>query len=295
MRHTAIYFFKYGYAKVDPFLAALILALIIAGPAGGFQKPDQPEVIAVRGLGQPVEIVRDKWGIPHISARSESDLFFAQGFNAASDRLFQLELWRRQATGTMAEWLGPKAVRRDTGARLLKYRGDMEKELAYYHPRAKDIIGAFVRGINAYIDLVRNKPGLLPLEFRLLGAQPGYWTPEIVVSRHNGLYRNATAEVALARAVGAVGSKKLEDLLDLHPGTPSLEPAPGVDLSLVSEKLLELYREARAPVVFGAGDLRTLDSIVPQGPMPLRWIQSFLSDGDAIELEGSDNWTVAAA
>ncbi len=276
-----------------PFLAALALTATVAGPAGGFQQPDRPKVITVRGLRQPVEIIRDRWGIAHISARSESDLFFAQGFNAASDRLFQLELWRRQATGTMAEWLGPKAVRRDVGARLFRFRGDLEKELAHYHPRGKDILASFVGGINAYIDLTRKKPGLLPVELRLLKAEPGYWTPEVVISRHNGLYRNAAAEVTLARAVLTFGPDKLKGLLDLHPGNPSLEPAAGIDLEWISEAMLEVYREARTPVLFGPGDLQEKKTITPQGPLPLHWINPASSGCDPGELEGSNNWVVS--
>src|SRR5262249_4559416 len=84
---------------------------------------------AVPGLSQPVEVLKDRWVISHIYAQNEHDLFLAQGFNAARDRLFQLELWRRQATGTMAEIQGPRALPRDLGARLLKFRGDMAREL----------------------------------------------------------------------------------------------------------------------------------------------------------------------
>ncbi len=275
------------------FAAALKLALTFAAPASAPRSQKQPEVIPVRGLEHGVEIIRDKWGIPHITARSERDLFFAQGYNAASDRLFQLELWRRQAAGTMADWLGPKAIRRDISARLFRFRGDMEKELGWYHPRGRDIIRSFVRGINAYIDLTRKRPDLLPLEFRLLGAEPGYWTPEIVISRHNGLYRNATAEVTLARAVRAVGTKELEGLLDLHPGDPSLEPEPGVDLTLIPEMVLELYREAKAPVRFDSGDLRPTTSVIREGSMPPPWLSMPRPGGDAAESEGSNNWAVS--
>ena len=70
-----------------------------------------------------------RWGIAHIYAENESDLFFAQGFNAARDRLFQFELWRRQATGTTAEILGSRALARDIGARLHMFRGDLKEEL----------------------------------------------------------------------------------------------------------------------------------------------------------------------
>ena len=79
------------------------------------------------GLNTSVEVVRDKWGVTHIYAKNEHDLFFAQGYLAAKDRLFQFEIWRRQATGTMAELMGDSALKRDIGARLFSYRGDMEK------------------------------------------------------------------------------------------------------------------------------------------------------------------------
>jgi penicillin amidase len=291
LRRGERYLYFMRIKKQMAVLAALALAVIVS--ARGLDKPGQPEVIAVRGLAQPVEIIRDKWGIAHIYAKNQNDLFFAQGFNVASDRLFQLEIWRRQATGTVAEILGLKALRRDIGARLLRFRGDIRKELSYYHPQGAEIVGAFVRGINAYIDLTQKNPGVLPVEFRLLGLTPGYWTPEIVVSRHNGLFRNASAEVTLARAVQAVGAEKLEDLLDLHPGNPELKPAEGIDVGSISDKILALYREARAPVRFGPEDLKTTISITPKGPMPLHWLHSSDSRGDVSETEGSNNWAVS--
>src|SRR3990170_6730753 len=120
----------------------------------GEQKPIPAKAdLEIEGLTRPVEIIKDRWGISHIFAQNKDDLFFAQGFNVASDRLFQLELWRRQATGTVAEILGKKAVRRDIGARLLKFRGDLRKELDSYHPQGQEIVSAFVRGINTFIDL----------------------------------------------------------------------------------------------------------------------------------------------
>ncbi|MEO0903041.1 MAG: penicillin acylase family protein, partial [Bacteroidota bacterium] len=81
------------------------------------------------GLQESVEIVRDKWGINHIYAKNQHDLFFAQGYSAATDRLFQFEIWRRQATGTVAEILGEHELKRDIGTRLFKFRGDMTTEM----------------------------------------------------------------------------------------------------------------------------------------------------------------------
>src|SRR5262245_59831205 len=107
--------------------------------------------LQVPGLTDSVEILVDRWGIAHIYAKNQHDLFFAQGYNAARARLFQLEIWRRRATGTMAEIQGPKALDRDIGARLLRFRGDLTKEMQHYHPEGPQIITAFVEGINAYI------------------------------------------------------------------------------------------------------------------------------------------------
>src|SRR6476469_4812687 len=129
------------------------------------------ESLTVTGLRAPVEIIRDRSGIPHIYAGNEHDLFYAQGYSAARDRLFQLELWRRQATGTVSELLGKRELERDIGTRLFKYRGDLAAELAMYHPRGAAIVGAFVEGVNAYVDATERNPSLLSLEFKLLGTK----------------------------------------------------------------------------------------------------------------------------
>jgi len=245
--------------------------------------------IRIEGLLEPVEIIKDKWGISHIYAQNQDDLFFAQGFNVASDRLFQLEMWRRQATGTVAEILGEKALRRDIGARLLKFRGDLHKELESYHPQGKKIVSSFVKGINAYVDLTRKNPDLLPVEFRLLGITPGRWTPDVVISRHNGLFRNAKTEVRLAQAVQAIGPEKLRELLDLHPGNPDLRPADGLDLSRITDKVIDLYGEARGPLRFASEDIvesdaraSTAASLMPSLFEPLPQLP-----------QGSNNWAVS--
>jgi penicillin amidase len=97
------------FALTGCFLAAQPLAASAA-------LPDQ-EKLAAPGLTQPVTILKDHWGISHIYAKNEHDLFFAQGYNAARDRLFQFEMFRRRAEGTLSEILGPKELNRDIGAR----------------------------------------------------------------------------------------------------------------------------------------------------------------------------------
>ena len=93
-------------------------------------------------LRGPAEILLDPWGVPHIYASCPEDAFFTQGFNAARDRLWQLDLWRRQGLGLLSEVLGPGYVARDRAARLFLYRGSMEHEWAAYgcdHPVASSI------------------------------------------------------------------------------------------------------------------------------------------------------------
>src|SRR6476619_5149472 len=104
-----------------PVHIALAVGLILTTAGSGASTPKQ---IVTRGLAQPVEILKDRWGIAHIYAKNEDDLFFAQGYNVARDRLFQLELWRRQATGTVAEMVGKNALKRDTANRLFTFRGN---------------------------------------------------------------------------------------------------------------------------------------------------------------------------
>lgn len=178
--------------------------------------------VSVPGLRAPVTLTRDSAGIVHIEAQNEHDLFFAQGYSAARDRLFQLELWRRQATGTMAEALGPRWVARDRAARLLRFRGDMAKELVHYHPRGDTIIRAFVAGVNAWVDRVIAEPALMPPDLAALGITPGHWTPEVVISRHNALASNASDEANLARAVRAIGEEAVKRRRSFQPAAVRL-------------------------------------------------------------------------
>src|SRR5580765_3811578 len=106
--------------------------------------PQVEGTLTVTGLLRPVTVIRDRWGIPHITAQSEHDLFFAQGFVQAQDRLFQMDLWRRSVQGRLAEVLGPNFIDRDAMTRRVQYHGDLNAEWASYGPDAKAIAEAFV-------------------------------------------------------------------------------------------------------------------------------------------------------
>ncbi|NGO70212.1 penicillin acylase family protein [Streptomyces boncukensis] len=203
----------------------------------------------VPGLAEPVEILVDRWGVPHLYARSRADLFLAQGFNAARDRLFQLDLWRRRGLGLLSEVLGEEYVAHDRAARLFRYRGGMAEEWAAYGPGTEEMARSFTAGINAYVALCRERrpPGAdpLPPEFALLGYQPAYWRAEDIARiRSHGLAYNLQDEVARART-----------LRDFGPGAEDLrrvrEPAPhtlripeGLDLSVIPDDVLHTYELA---------------------------------------------------
>jgi penicillin amidase len=245
--------------------------------------------LRVPGLGGPVEILRDRWGVAHIYAGNEHDLFLAQGYNAARDRLFQLEMWRRSATGTMAEALGPSELKRDVGARLHRFRGDLGEELRWYHPRGEAIVGAFVDGINAYVAETERDPAKLPLEFRMLGLRPGRWTSAAVVSRHNGLLANVQQEVGFAQAVRALGADAVKRLAYFQPADPDLTADAAVDLSLIDGSILDLYRAFREPVKFTPEEIAPGFRAVPRKVMAAQPAEETTPARDI----GSNNWIVS--
>lgn len=251
-------------------------------------KAPKPDSLSVNGLQESVEIVRDEWGINHIYAQNEHDLFFAQGYAAAKDRLFQFEVWRRQATGTVAEILGEREIKRDIGTRLFKFRGDITTEMDYYHENGSEIITAYTNGVNAYIDEILQTPEELPIEFQLLNIRPQKWTPEVVISRHQGLLGNIGSELQIGRAVATLGEEKVKELLWFHPKEPQLTLDPKIDKDLLFDDILGVYNAYRKPVSF------TPEDIVPkyrksEKAMAILTQESVQTDSLAI---GSNNWVV---
>lgn len=232
---------------------AMLLLPVLAFPLfaqdkGGKNLSQIEGEIKVPGLKEPVEVLRDRWGVPHIYATNADDLFFAQGYIAAQDRLFQLDLWRRMAVGEMAEVLGPDAVEGDTFARLIRYRGDMEAEWKSYSPDTKQIATAFTRGINAHIKHVGDR---LPIEFEILGFKPKLWQPEDILGRMSGIImsRNFSDEVVRANLIAKLGLEKVRMLMPTDPRR-EFAPAPGLDLTKINGKILKSYQAAIKPLNF---------------------------------------------
>ena len=199
------------------------------------------------GLEGPAEILIDRWGVPHMYASTLYDVFRVQGFNAARDRLWQLDFWRRRGLGLFAEVFGPSMIERDRASRLFYYRGDMQPEWLSYGSDTKRVATAFVDGVNAYIRLVLQDRELLPLEFRDLGYEPALWAPEDFARiRSNGLYYNLDSEVARALTLRD-HDPRVEDLRRRREPPVDLEVPEGLDLSLIPDDVQRVYRLAIDP------------------------------------------------
>jgi penicillin amidase len=241
------------FIKVPKSLLFIILFIVFLSNTSCDDKTNSP---IIDGLQEKVEVIRDKNGINHIYAKNEQDLFFSQGYLAAKDRLFQFEIWRRQATGTLAEIFGERELERDKGVRLFKFRGEKSVELKHYHPRGEIIVDAFVAGINAYIKKVRDNPELLPIEFELLDILPGYWTWEVVISRHQGLLENVRDELTYSRIVSLIGPEKANEIYYFHPNKPILDIHPSIPQELLFKDILAPYNAFRKGVTFYPEDIK---------------------------------------
>ena len=199
--------------------------------------------VTLPALDSAVEVRRDTWGVPHIYAKTQHDLFFAQGYVVAQDRLFQMEMWRRMGEGRLAEVLGPSAVGRDKIARLLAYRGDWQKEYDSYSSDARSILDAFTDGVNAYIAEVADHP---PIEFDLLGIKPEPWSRNVPLQRMAALSMtgNALTELMRARLVSALGAERVDQLFPAEPARKH-DPARGLDYAGIDPSMFADFSDAQ--------------------------------------------------
>lgn len=238
--------------------------------------------LTVAGLQHSVDILRDQWGVPHIYAQNTDDLFFAQGYVTAQDRLWEMEWWRRGLEGRLAEVLGPKAFERDRVARLLRYRGPFdEAEWTTYHKDGRRIFTAYANGINAFISTHADN---LPVEFTLTGIKPLPWTAETVALREPA-FGNAGSELRLAMDVAKYGVKEANRLAAPDPWDDLAVP-PGLDVSLITDAAIAATRTS--------GELPRLELAEPFRNLSPRQ-SALLIPVDAVTDPGSNNWVVGSA
>jgi penicillin G amidase len=250
-------------------------------------------VLADSGLRAPVTIASDRYGLNHILAEDEDDLFFAQGFNAGRERLWQIDLWRRRGLGLLAEVLGPGFTAQDRACRTFLYAGDMQREWASYPAGTKETCEHFCRGINAFVELVCRGQAPLPEEFVALDFTPSLWRAEDIVRiRTNAITANAVSE--LKRTALLQQNREPVDRLRavLRPFRPALHVEATIDRP---EELIALLELAAAPVLITRERLQAGLADVEKWSDPQAVASADASAPPARAMEGSNNWAIAGA
>ena len=250
---------------------------------------------AIPGLNDDVEVIRDEWGVPHIYAQNDHDLFFAQGYVMAQDRLWQMEMWRRWHEGRLAEIFGPEALPYDRRTRLMMYRGPFDAtEWTSYHPDAHELFSAYAAGVNAFVDQNRDD---LPVEFQLTGLVPDPWTAETVVLRWAQLAVSSTRghainEMQLALNVARLGVEEANRRTAPDPWD-DLQVPEGLDVSIITQDIIDVMRSGDGDP-FEAGRLPALDVVEPYRALMPGVRTAQVSSGERV-VEGSNNWVMSGA
>ncbi len=232
------------------------------------QRPLPPNYgrISLSGLHKPVEIIRDTWGIPHIYAKTEHDLFYAQGFVHAQDRLFQMDVNRRLGLGQLSEIIGNSGLASDRFARFFGWRRAAEAQIAGADADTLKIAAAYAAGVNAFI-----QQGKLPIEFSVLAYKPTAWQP-LDISAWGavlawGLSVNWETELIRSQFIERLGVEKAAQMnLNYSNMYETILPDAQVGARLAAA-MLDAYHEVMAHL--------------PLGPAPV---------GQGV---GSNNWAIS--
>ena len=178
--------------------------------------------VSLDGVKQVVEVRYDGFGVPHIFAEDEEDLFFAQGYVTARERMFQMDLSRRAGRGELSALLGERTLGADRFLRTAGFYRTAKTEYANTSPRGRKVLEAYARGVNAYVQTTRHKP----LEYILLGADIEPWRPEdsvvcgVLVAYL--LTRSKEADLVFHELAERLGWEKVKELF---PSFPDHAPA----------------------------------------------------------------------
>lgn len=205
--------------------------------------------LTLQGVHSPVEILRDHWGIPHIYAQNQPDLFYAQGFVHAQDRLFQMELNRRTAAGRLSELFGELSLDTDRTIRTFGFNRLGKADLSNACDEIHTVMQAYAAGVNAFLEHPDTK---LPVEFTLLNHKPEPWTPEdsMVFSRLMiwRLSHGLQPEIIRAELIEKVGPEHSAELEIHYPETNPVTLPNGIQFNaLDSEGLLHKAQDPFLP------------------------------------------------
>ena len=264
-------------------LALVALAFgAVAGYVYSIARHELPQVegsIVLTGLSGPVTVIRDRLGVPHIRAASLDDLFYAQGFVTAQDRLWQMDVSRRYAAGDLAEILGPALLKHDRQQRYLQIREACQRTAAALDPQQHHYLEVYAKGVNAFIERTRDR---MPLEFRLLRYSPVPWKVEdsLLIGANMTQMLNTQYPMELKREA-VMRHLSPQEIADLYPATSWRDLPPAVQAKPVIE-------EQTAPKVDSDDDeeqrvpTQTSSVFVPLGPKACEQC-----------VPGSNNWVIS--
>ncbi|MBI5034050.1 MAG: penicillin acylase family protein [Chloroflexi bacterium] len=263
----------------------VIVLLVVVGGVGGYwfitkSLPQINGTLQVAGLKSKVEIVRDPMGIPHIYADNVDDLFFAEGYVQAQDRLWQMEYNRRIGHGTLSDIFGATTIKTDRFLRTIGLDRSARADYAAMSEADKRPLQAFANGVNAFID---SHLGNLPLEFTILGFKPAHWEPVDTIAWGKvmayDLGGNYDAELLRARIAQKLGDAAVKQLMPPYPaaGPFTIPPEAKNYQSLITNDKLQMPN-----LSIGTPDLQELASLD----------EMLGKRGDGI---GSNNWVVDGA
>ena len=283
-----------GWGRILLWSAGGVLALLLVAAMAGLlwlraaahaALPQLDGDLHLAGLAAPVTVRRDAHGVPHIEAENQDDLFFAQGYVTAQDRLWQMDLNRRNANGELAEILGPTMVKHDRMQRVLEIRSTARRIYANLPAADRARVDDYARGVNQYI---AQHAAALPPEFRLLGYRPQPWSGVDTVSVGLGMVQmldtHWETKLMRERISAKLGNSKLES--DLYPvGSWRDHPPTGIKLDLSQPQ----------PVPAPSNDDDDDDDnstagIAPAVPEELRALLGLPACGDCAP--GSNNWVI---
>ncbi|CAG0933460.1 penicillin amidase [Thermoflexales bacterium] len=209
-------------------IGLFILAIILTSVAIWLVVRSWPQTsgtIQVSGLQAPVQVFRDKWGVPNIYADNEPDLFFAQGYVHAQDRLWQMEMIRRLGSGMLSEIIGEETVSIDRIMRTMGLRRAAEQSLPKLNSESRAVLDTYARGVNTFIETHRDR---LPVEYTILGVSPAPWTAVDSLLVGNILALNMSLnqeeEILRAQVVAKIGESAAGELFQPDKNMPFIVP-----------------------------------------------------------------------
>ncbi|WP_338777933.1 penicillin acylase family protein [Metabacillus sp. FJAT-52054] len=216
---------KWLLISLSVFTLLLISGVIFVNVYTNRSLPKLSGETVIAGLTQETVVTRDQEGVPHIKAGSEKDLYMAQGYIQAQDRLFQMDLSRRQASGMLSEVVGEATIDRDKFFRTLGLRRAAQASLSAYDQESLQVLQWFADGVNAHIKEAK-KEGKLPLEFTLLGYEPSKWTPldSLTIGKYMAFDLGGHWQGQAFR-YWAMDHLSKEEALELFPSYPKDAPA----------------------------------------------------------------------